>query len=209
MTRSRLLALIAGAVLIGTSAYSLWNHSRQEPTPAPTASEAATTAAIDAGIAVNAKVPVGLGLQDSAGNETTLADQMGQNGLVLLLVRSAGWCPYCKAQLIQTVEIEDAVAQRGYALASLSYDEPDVLAGFKADQGIGFAMLSDPHSRMIDALELRDPQYGPDSKAYGVPRAAILVLAADGTVKAKQVSDDFRRRPQNDEVLAMIDEVAD
>ncbi len=200
---------MTGAVLIGASAFSLWNHSRQEPSPRQTDSEPSTTAGVDAGIAVNAKAPVRLALQDSAGNETTLASQMGQNGLVLLLVRSAGWCPYCKAQLIQTVQIEEAVAQRGYALASLSYDEPDVLAGFKADRDIGYAMLSDPHSRMIDALELRDPQYGPDSKAYGVPLAAILVLAADGTVKAKHVSDDFRRRPKNDDVLAMIDGVAD
>ena len=130
---------------------------------------------------------------------------MGEKGLVLMLVRSAGWCPYCKAELIQTVAIEDSVAQRGYALASLSYDHPETLAKFKAEQGIGFAMLSDPHSRMIDALDLRDPQYGPESKAHGVPRASILVLSADGTVEAKHVTADFRVRPTNDAVLALID----
>jgi peroxiredoxin len=208
MTRSRFIALIAGAVLIGSSAIALWNHSKQVQTPAQSAPEAATTAGIDVGIALDAKAPVGLALQNSTGNETTLAGQMGEKGLVLLLVRSAGWCPYCKAQLIQTVQIEDTVAERGYALASLSYDQPNVLAEFKADQGIGYAMLSDPHSRMIDALSLRDPQYGPDSKAYGVPRAAILVLTPDGTVKAKYVTDDFRRRPANEDVIAMIDGAA-
>ena len=207
MTRNRLFALIAGAVLIGASAFSLWNHSRQVGSPFSETSLTATSLA-NAGIAPGAKAPVGLALQDSAGNETTLAELMGENGLVLLLTRSAGWCPYCKAQLIQTIEIEDDVAQRGYALASLSYDEPEVLAGFKADQDIGFAMLSDPHSAMIDALGLRDPQYGPESKAYGVPRAAILVLATDGTVMARHVSEDYRLQPQNEEVLAMIDGAA-
>lgn len=204
MTRSSLFALIAGAVLMGASAFSLWNHARQERPPSPEPAETVSAPA-NVGIAQGAKAPVNLALQDSDGKETTLAKQMGENGLVLMLTRSAGWCPYCKAQLIQTVQIEEDLAQRGYALASLSYDEPEVLADFKADQDIGFAMLSDPHSAMIDALGLRDPQYGPDSKAYGVPRAAVLVLGTDGTVAAKHVSPDFRVRPQNENVLAMID----
>ena len=159
---------------------------------------------IEVGIALGAKAPIAMPLRDSAGQPTSLAQKMGPNGMVLFLVRSADWCPFCKAQLIRTNTIRSAVASQGYALASLSYDKPDTLAGFAATKGLGYMLLSDQGSKMIDALGLRDPQYPADSFAYGVPHPTILVLAPDGSVKAKYVSADYRSRPSNDDVLAML-----
>ena len=177
-------------------------------TPLAEASEEALeVASVDVGIAVGEQAPLDLPLMDSAGNATTLAGQMGANGLVLLLTRSADWCPYCKAQLIRTIEIEGAVGARGYALASLSYDRPETLVDFAEAQGIGYTMLSDTQSETIDALGLRDPQYEQGSKAFGVPRAAVLVLSPGGTVLAKHVAADFRERPGNAGVLAIVDGV--
>ena len=160
---------------------------------------------IDTGIAINASAPTRLTLLDSNGAPTTLATQMGENGLVLVLVRSAEWCPFCKAQLKRTKEIEGPLKDRGYAVASLSYDNPAILSGFAQDHAIGYAMLSDPGSAMIKALGLRDPQYEKGSFAYGVPYAAILVINRDGVVGAKFVSADYRQRPTNQDVLAMVD----
>ena len=80
---------------------------------------------------------------------------------------------------------------------------------FAQAKGIGFAMLSDRGSKLIDALGLRDPQYGPDSFASGVPRPTVLVLAKDGTVKAKFVDSDYRSRQSNDQILAMLNSVTD
>lgn len=164
---------------------------------------------VEIGIAVNETVPVEMELLDSKGSATSLAANMSEKGMVLFFVRSADWCPFCQAQLIGTEEIRSDVTGKGYALASLSYDKPEVLAEFAANKGIGYTMLSDTGSKMIDALGLRDPQYGPENKASGVPRASILVLAPDGRVKAKHVSADFRSRPSNEDVLAMIDSAAD
>jgi len=164
---------------------------------------------VEAGIAVGQDVPVEMELRDGAGEVTTLAANMGPNGMALFLVRSAAWCPHCKGQLIRTEEIRGAIAERGYSLANLSYDEPRVLAEFAANKGIGYTMFSDTGSRMIDALGLRDPQYKPGSKAFGVPRASILVLAPDGRVKARHVSEDFRSRPSNADVLTMVGGVSD
>ncbi len=164
---------------------------------------------VDVGIAVNDTAPVALELRDSQGKTTNLAANMGEKGMVLFLVRSADWCPFCQAQLIGTEDIRSIITDKGYALASLSYDEPVILAEFAANKGIGYTMLSDKGSKMIDALGLRDPQYGPENKAHGVPRATILVLAPDGRVKAKHVSEDFRSRPSNEDVLEMIEGVTD
>ena len=54
----------------------------------------------DLGPSVGVKAPdIGTRL-DQAGKPCTLTDVMGKNGLVLMFFRSADWCPYCQAQLI-------------------------------------------------------------------------------------------------------------
>ena len=150
-----------------------------------------------------------MALADSNGQPTTLGAQMGAQGMVVMMVRSADWCPFCKAQLLRTEKIRGAIAGQGYGLVSVSYDQPEKLAAFAQSKGIGFVMLSDKGSKLIDALGLRDPQYGPDSYASGVPRPTVLVLAKDGTVKAKFVDSDYRSRQSNDQILAMLNSVAD
>lgn len=158
---------------------------------------------IEVGVPVGGKVPVEMALLDRTGKPTTLAAQMGEKGMVLFLVRSADWCPFCKAQLIRTNEIRGALAGKGLALAALSYDKPEILAEFTAAKGIAYPLLSDTGSKMIDTLGLRDPQYGQGSFAYGVPRSSVLVLAPDGRVMAKFVDADYRSRQSNEQVLEM------
>ncbi len=194
MTKKRMAFSVLGATLLVFGAALAWMLG---PALLPAKS-------IDVGIALNAKAPVEMGLLDSAGQPTSLAKRMGPKGIVLILVRSADWCPFCRAQLLRTNDIRAAVTGQGYALASLSYDKPETLTRFAQAKGLGYMMLSDEGSKMIDALGLRDPQYGADSRAYGVPRPTILVLAPDGTVKAKYVANDYRSRPSNDVVLSML-----
>ena len=124
------------------------------------------------------------------------------------MVRSADWCPFCKVQLANHAEIANDLDQRGYTLASLSYDEPEKLAEFATDRELSYPMLSDTESVFVDAVGLRDPQYAEDHYAYGVPRASVLVISPDGTVQAKLVSADYRQRPSNEYVLRMVKSAA-
>lgn len=163
---------------------------------------------VEAGIALEDKAPVDLALANEAGDAATLASAMGEKGMVLYLVRSADWCPFCKAQMKDVMANQTPLSERGYGMASLSYDAPEVLALFKQGEAIGYPLFSDPESTMIDALGLRDPEYPQGHYAYGVPRASILVLAPDGTVKAKHVSADYKSRPSNEDVLDMVDSVS-
>jgi peroxiredoxin len=156
------------------------------------------------GIPIGAKAPVTMALRDSSGKPTTLASQMGAKGAVLVLVRSANWCPYCKIQLAELNAIAATASARGYPLVSLSYDKPETLAGFARSKGLSFTMLSDMGSKFIDAVRLRDPQYATVPFANGVPYATVLVIGKDGTVRAKNVSLDYTARPSNQQVLAMI-----
>jgi len=88
---------------------------------------ATTGFAEDLGPAIGTKAPdIGTRL-DQSSKPHELSDLMGQNGLVLFFYRSADWCPFCQAQL---VEINTGVAEiekRGYHVAGLSYDSPEIL----------------------------------------------------------------------------------
>ena len=194
--RFMLYALGAMVLVIGVGAAWMFGPALMPPQP------------IDAGIRTGAKAPVAMELRTADGQPTSLASQMGERGLVLLLVRSADWCPFCKAQLKRTEEIAAQIRDRKYALAALSYDDPAKLARFATEAGLSYPLLSDTGSRMIDALGLRDPQYEEGSYAWGVPRASVLVLAPDGTVQARYVAADYRSRPSNDDVLELVDRAA-
>ena len=58
-------------------------------------------AADDLGPATGSRLPaIGTPL-DQTGTPRTLESLMGEKGLVLFFFRSAAWCPYCQAQLIE------------------------------------------------------------------------------------------------------------
>jgi peroxiredoxin len=162
----------------------------------------------DLGPAVGRVAPAIGAPSDQAGKARSLDDLMGQKGLVLLFFRSAAWCPYCQAQLIDVQTGYDAIENRGYHIAALSYDAPEVQAKFKAERGIAYTFLSDPKSEVIDRWGLRDPQYKPGSVAYGVPRPIIFVLDRSGVIKAKLFEETFKTRPPTTAVIAKLDEIA-
>ena len=161
---------------------------------------------LEVGIPVGEMAPVEIALRDTDGQQTNLGAFAGEQGTVLLMVRSVDWCPFCMAQLIETNEIATEIADRGYQLVGLSYDPPSSLARFSSDEEINYSLVSDQQSDFIDAVGLRDPQYSDDPEANGVPYATVLLIAADGTIQDKLVSSDYRQRPSNDYVLEMIDE---
>jgi len=146
---------------------------------------------------------------DQNGVPRDLASLMGSNGLVLLFFRSADWCPFCQVQLI---ELNDGLADfesRGYNLAGISYDSPEILETLTERRDIAYPLLSDPDSEIIDRFGLRDPQYPPGHRAHGVPRPIILVLDANGTVTAKLYEETHRTRPPVALVVTTLDALAE
>jgi peroxiredoxin len=165
-------------------------------------------AAEDFGPAVGATAPdIGTPL-DQKNKPRSLQSLMGEKGVVLFFYRSAAWCPYCQTQMIDLNGSAGEIEKRGYRLAGVSYDAPDVLAAFAEKRGLTYPLLSDPKSEIIDRYGLRDPQYAQGSKAYGVPRPIILVVGRDGTIKAKLFEDTFRKRPPVGLVIETLDKVA-
>jgi peroxiredoxin len=145
---------------------------------------------------------------DETGKPRSLDSLMGEKGLVLVFFRSAAWCPYCQAQLIDINKGVSDIAKRGYGLAAISYDQPSVQADFIANRGIKYTLLSDPKSEVIDRYNLRDPQYKPGSKAYGVPRPIIFILDRKGLIQAKLYEETYLTRPPIGLVIQTLDKVA-
>jgi peroxiredoxin len=188
---SVLCAVIVGA-LLGLSAAPL----------------SALSAAEDLGPRIGARAPDIGSPPDQSGAPRTLQSLMGANGLVLFFFRSADWCPYCQAQMIDLNTAVAAVERRGYRMAGISFDTPQILKTFIERRQIRYTLLSDPKSEIIDRFGLRDPQYPPGSFAYGVPRPIILILDKAGTIKAKLYEDTYTKRPPAGLVINTIDQVA-
>ena len=162
--------------------------------------------AFDAGPSVGSVLPA-LTVQDASGAPRDLAGLVGKKGVVLVFFRSARWCPFCQAQLMSLKEVQPSLAQRGYSLAAISYDPPGALADFAAKRSIGYTLLSDDGSKMIDAMGLRDPQYPKGSFAYGVPRPSIFIVSRRGVIVGKLAEEGYRVRPTNAAILQAVDSV--
>ena len=169
---------------------------------------APSASAEDLGPPVATKAPdIGTRL-DETGKPRAFADLMGQTGLVLMFFRSADWCPFCKPQLIDVNGGVAEIEKRGYHIAALSYDSPEILQAFKVKWQIAYTFLSDPKSEVIDLYKLRDPQYPPGNRAYGVPRPIIFILDRNGVIKAKLYEESFKVRPPVTAVITKLDELA-
>ncbi len=69
---------------------------------------------------------------------------------------------------------------------------------------VGFPLLSDPEHRTIDAYGLRDPAYE-GQKVYGIPHPAVYVIDKQGKVTWAKIESDYKQRPTNEEIRAVLD----
>lgn len=115
--------------------------------------------------------------------------------------------PFCRAQLIDVNGGVTEIEKRGYHIAALSYDNPETLQAFTVKWHIAYTFLSDPKSEVIDLYKLRDPQYPPGNRAYGVPRPIIFILDRNGVIKSKLYEESFKVRPPVTAVISKLDEL--
>src|SRR5690606_22885576 len=145
---------------------------------------------------------------DAAGKPRTGDSRMGEKGRGLFFIRSAAWCRYCKAQIIDRNSGLGVVGKRGFRLGGICYDKPVVQAEVTAEHQIKYPLLSDPQSVVIDRFQLRDPQYKPGSRAFGVPRPIIFILDRKGVIKVKLYEETYRTRPPLPVILDALDKTS-
>ena len=162
----------------------------------------------DLGPAINAHAPDIGTPPDQTGAPRALASLMGEKGMVLFFFRSADWCPFCQAQMMDLNTAVAGIERRGYKMAGISYDSPAILKTFIERRNIGYTLLSDPKSEVIDRYKLRDPQYPPGNFAYGVPRPIIFILDKKRRDQSETVRGDLHQAPARDAGDRNLDRLA-
>jgi peroxiredoxin len=156
------------------------------------------------GLKVGAHIPAFTATSDT-GAVSDFNSLKGTNGLTFVFFRSADWCPFCKAQLIDLNTIAADLTARGYPLVALSYDPVPTLAKFKSQKALGYTLLSDPKSTAIDAFGVRNDEVRGQDRYDGIPNPAIFIIGNDGVVMAKLYEDSYRKRPPAQLVLQTVD----
>ncbi len=98
---------------------------------------------------------------------------------------------------------------RFYAISRDTPEESRSLAKKIASDGrgpLGFPLLFDAQSRVIDRYGLRDPAYAKE-KLDGVPKPSVFVLDRNGVIRWEKIEEDYRERPSNEEVAAALDAI--
>lgn len=152
-----------------------------------------------------------LNVVTSSGDPATLATLAGEKGTAIAFIRSLDWCPYCQKQAIGLEAAKAPLEEAGWSLVALSYDSPDTLAGFAADKGLSYTLVSDEASEAIKAYGLLNEDMKEGSKYYGIPHPAILFIRTDGTVAAILREEGYKDRPQVEavtETATLLNEAA-
>lgn len=168
-------------------------------------------------------------LKDQYGNPQTLKSIMGPKGAMLVFVRSADWCPYCKTQLVDLQTGIEQLLKRGLGVATISYYPIEILAGFMKQHAITYTMLADVGSVTIKKFGLLnpapewaldpslkdDPSVQAEVKKYvsvvgaraemiGMAFPGNLVLDAEGRVKQRFFEDFYIERNTISSILLKI-----
>jgi peroxiredoxin len=164
-------------------------------------------------------------LPDQQGRTRTLQSIAGPRGAMLVFVRSADWCPFCRTQLVELQGRVDELRTQGLGLAAISYDSREILADFARRQGITFPLLSDVGSATIRKFGIlntvaeaalgpsgKDPSVLADVRVYatageaterlrGIPFPGTFVVDRQGRVTSRFFEDYYWERNTTSTIL--------
>lgn len=161
----------------------------------------------DRGPAIGSIIPSDLSSIDHNANPSNFDAVVGENGLVLVFIRSAKWCPFCKKQLSDLADGMDQITARGYALAVLSYDSVNDTQRYMEQHQPGFMLLSDRQSTVIDAFGIRNKKYGRFHFANGVPHPIIFIIDRNKIIQTKLAEKGYKDRPPIAVILEALDQI--
>jgi peroxiredoxin len=102
---------------------------------------------------------------------------------------------------VQLTEISDQFEAMGINVAAVTYDSVELLKEVQEDQDISFTLLHDEAVQYVNALGIRNLDYEPGDRTYGIPYPGIFLLDANGVIKYKFAEEGFRIRPDFADVL--------
>jgi peroxiredoxin len=163
-------------------------------------------------------------LKDADGNAHSSAALLAQGPLVVTFYRGV-WCPYCNMDL-QALEASLPVLQKyGAKLVAISPQAPVNSRRSARENKVSFPILSDPHNEVADAFGLRFklPDYLIElyrdvfkndlavvngDPSWTLPMPARFVIGQDGVIAYREVNPDYTRRPDPEELLPVLKQLA-
>lgn len=162
-------------------------------------------------------------LPDQLGREIQLSDRLRRGPVVLVFYRGE-WCPYCNLTLKSLQDHLDAIERLGAGLIAISPQTLDHALSLAERHLVRFSVLSDVTQETIGAYRL---QYTlpPDSQdlyvnvfdndlrrqtadgSWNLAVPGTFVVDRDGTIRARFVDADYRRRAEPTDVLAVLDDL--
>jgi peroxiredoxin len=158
-------------------------------------------------------------LGDAEGQLHELGEMLEQGPVVVSLNRGH-WCEYCAIELSALRGALSEVAASGARVVSIMPETREYIAKAAADNGHAFPVLSDENNGYALTLNLviwlgervrklyllnglRLDQYQ-GNDAWFVPIPATFVVGEDGTIAARFVDPDFRRRMEIEDILKAL-----
>ena len=102
------------------------------------------------------------------------------------------------------MELEQNIAgfkAKGYGVAALSYDSPEVLKHFAERAKITYPLLSDPESKVIRAFGILNETVPKNNPFYGIPHPGTYLIDTRGKVVSKYFEDDYTQRDTASSIL--------
>ena len=102
---------------------------------------------------------------------------------------------------MQLTEIRDQIEAMGISVVALTYDSVELLKTVQEDQDIQFTLLHDEDVSHVNALGVRNLDYEPGHRVYGIPYPGIFLVDPNGVIKAKFAEERYQDRPPFEDVL--------
>ncbi|MBQ12782.1 MAG: hypothetical protein CMQ17_00030 [Gammaproteobacteria bacterium] len=108
---------------------------------------------------------------------------------------------------MKLTDVSDQFKAMGINVATVTYDSVELLKEVQEDQDINFTLLHDEGVEHVNALGIRNLDYDPGDRAYGIPYPGIFLLDQNGVIRFKFAEEGFVRRPDFEDVLAAAGEM--
>jgi hypothetical protein len=95
------------------------------------------------------------------------------------------------------VELEQQAAswrKKGFEIAAISYDAPEVLKFFAEKRKLSYPLLSDAESKTIRAFGILNASIPEKNPFFGIPHPGTYLLKPSGEVISKYFEDDYTER---------------
>ncbi len=102
---------------------------------------------------------------------------------------------------MQLQEISDQFEAMGINVAALTYDSVELLKTVQEDQDVQFPLLHDEEVSHVNAFGIRNLDYEPGHRIYGIPYPGIFLIDSNGVIKAKFAEARYQDRPAFEDVL--------